>query len=51
MKVDRNKECGYCPITLCEKRSNYTDTGVTNKINKEHIQNSYSDVTAKFTRK
>lgn len=51
MKIDCNRQCDCCPAIICEERGNYTDTGVTNKINEEHIQNNYSDVTAKFIRK
>lgn len=39
MKIDCNRQCDCCPAIICEERGNYTDTGVTNKINEEHIQN------------
>lgn len=39
MKIDCNRQCDCCPVTICEERGNYIDAGVTNKINEEHIQN------------
>ncbi len=32
MKFDCNKECRYCPITLCEKRGNYTQGEATSEL-------------------
>ena len=51
MKIDCNKQCDCCPVTICEKRGNCIDAGATSNINEKYTQNSYADVTAKFIRK
>lgn len=53
MKIDCNKQCDFCPATICEERGRqkYVDGEATNKINEKNIQNNYADVTAKFIRK
>lgn len=51
MKIDCNKQCDYCPATICEKRGNCIDAGATSNINEKYTQNSYADVTLKFIRK
>ena len=51
MKIDCNKQCDFCPATICEKRGNYIDAGATSKINKKNIQDNYADATVKFIRK
>ena len=35
--IDCDKECGYCPATICEKRGNYIDVWATNEINEKYI--------------
>ena len=51
MKIDCNKQCDFCPATICEKRGNYIDAGATSKINEKNIQDDYADTTVKFIRK
>lgn len=33
VKVNCNKQCKYCPITLYGKKGNHIDTGAASKIN------------------
>ena len=47
MKIDCNKQCDFCPATICEKRGNYIDAGAINKINEEYIKNNYANTTYK----
>ena len=47
MKIDCNKQCDFCPATICEKRRNYIDAGATNKINEGYIHDEAVCVTYK----
>lgn len=45
MKIDCNKQCKHCPVTICEERGNYIDAGTTSKINEKYIRNETTNVT------